>query len=106
MAPTLRGTIELCYLPFSIEDGLKEALAEPSASIQIIPDGRVKVAAPLPYVCADLKTQSLGEAWDAYREAWKDERIAAEAQKVVADPSLLARSNDWTWLDEKTALAA
>lgn len=87
--------MELCYLPWSIEDGLKDGLSSPPATLQVLPDGRVKVAAPLPYVCSDLKVRSLAEAWDDYRKAWDLPEFKAAAARVLDDTSLLAESNDW-----------
>ena len=55
--------MELCYVPFSMEEGLRGSLAEPPATLLVLPDGRVKVAAALPHICADLRRQTLAEAW-------------------------------------------
>src|SRR4030095_6631560 len=49
------GAMELCYVPFSMEEGLRGSLAEPPATLLVLPDGRVKVAAALPHICADLR---------------------------------------------------
>ena len=49
------------------------ALAEPPATLLVLPNGWVKVAAALPHVCADLRATGLAEAWKAYREAWHDD---------------------------------
>ena len=47
--------MELCYVPWSIEDGLRAALDEPPATLLVLPNGWVKVAAALPQICADLR---------------------------------------------------
>ena len=91
-----KGKMELCYLPWSIEEGLKDGLSQPPATMQILPDGRVKVAAPLPFICADLKVQTLKEAWTDYRKAWDLPEFKAASARVLEDASLLAESNDWT----------
>ncbi len=87
--------MELCYLPWSIEDGLSDGLSSPPATLQVLPDGRVKVAAPLPYICSDLKERSLVEAWNDYRKAWDLPEFKAAAARVLEDASLMAESNDW-----------
>src|SRR4030095_3617145 len=43
--------IELCYVPWRIEDGLRAAMREPPATLLILPNGWVKVAAALPAIC-------------------------------------------------------
>jgi MoaA/NifB/PqqE/SkfB family radical SAM enzyme len=40
----VEGAMELCYVPFSMEEGLRGSLAEPPATLLVLPDGRVKVA--------------------------------------------------------------
>ncbi len=94
-AKTVEGSLELCYLPFSIEDALGRSLEEPPATLLVLPDGRVKVAAALPHVCADLRRQSLAQAWDAYRSAWRNGGVQAEVHRAIGDASLHARANSW-----------
>lgn len=95
-AETVEGSLELCYLPFSIEDALGRSLVEPPATLLVLPDGRVKVAAALPHVCADLRRQTLAQAWDAYRSAWRAGEVQAEVSRAMNDTSLHARANSWT----------
>ena len=94
-ATELEDSMELCYFPFSIEDGLRGSLEEPPATMLVLPDGRVKVAAALPHLCADLRRQTLAQAWDAYRSAWRDSEVLAETRRAIADTSLHARANGW-----------
>ena len=94
-ATAIEDSMELCYLPFSIEDGLHRSFEEPPATMLVLPDGRVKVAAALPHICADLRCQSLAEAWDAYRGAWRDLEVLAEVRHAIADASLHSRANNW-----------
>ena len=51
----IEACMELCYVPFTIEEGLQRSLGEPPATMLVLPDGRVKVAAALPHICADLR---------------------------------------------------
>jgi MoaA/NifB/PqqE/SkfB family radical SAM enzyme len=94
-----RAPIELCYLPFSMEDEMKDRKLEPSGTLLILPDGRVKVTAPLPYTCCDLTDHSFLEAWDAYRKAWSDPRIMNGLAHLSADPAFAAKANQWIALD-------
>ena len=94
-----RAPIELCYLPFSLEEEIKGRKLEPSGTLLILPDGRVKVTAPLPYICSDLSKHSFLEAWDAYRKAWSDPRVRNGLDHLAADPAFSARANHWVSLD-------
>jgi MoaA/NifB/PqqE/SkfB family radical SAM enzyme len=65
----LAGRMEFCYRPFHLRQGLEEWLREPSGALSVQADGKVRVSAVLPFVCGDLRRDSLAEAWDAYRSA-------------------------------------
>jgi MoaA/NifB/PqqE/SkfB family radical SAM enzyme len=94
----LAGRMELCYLPFTLQEGLEESLCSPPATLLMLPDGRVKVSGPLPFVCADLRTQSLAEAWDSYRRAWRHPVLVRKAADVLAGERLLGKSGESTVL--------
>jgi len=89
----LAGDMELCYLPFSLEDGLRDCLGEPPATLLVLPNGWVKVAAALPLICADLRRHSLAEAWEAYCAAWRDETVLTAVRRGVAEPAHHAEAN-------------
>jgi MoaA/NifB/PqqE/SkfB family radical SAM enzyme len=99
MLDACRAPIELCYRPFSLEEELTGRGREPSGTLLILPDGRVKVTAPLPYLCADLTKQTFLEAWDAYRGAWSDPRVRNGLERLAADPAFAAKANHWFPLD-------
>lgn len=87
--------IELCYIPFDVAEGLRQAVAEPPATLLVLPNGQVKVAAALPFVCADLREQPLSVAWERYREAWHNAEVMEEATRAIGDSSRHARANRW-----------
>lgn len=68
----LAGRLELCFRPFDLEEELAARRREPSGTLLVLPDGRVKAAAVCDDFCADLKRMTLLEAWRAYRKAWTD----------------------------------
>lgn len=80
----MAGRLELCYRPFSMAEELAARRAEPAATLLILPDGRVKAAAPSDYVCADLSHQTFLEAWNAYRRAWSDPRLLKDLDALPA----------------------
>ena len=82
----------------SIEDGLRSALDQPPATLLVLPNGWVKVAAALPDICADLRRVTLVEAWQAYREAWRNEAIRAATSRAIDDESHHAAANTWRLL--------
>ena len=78
-------------------------MARPPATLLVLPDGKVKVTAALPYLCADLRRQGLKEAWRTYQEAWKNRRIGEEILKIAKEPERMAQANAWTWLKPEAA---
>jgi MoaA/NifB/PqqE/SkfB family radical SAM enzyme len=87
--------MELCYAPFSIADGLRMALEDPPATMLVLPNGRVKVAAALPFICSDLRRATLAQAWAAYRQAWHDDVVVAAARRAIEDEACHAQANGW-----------
>lgn len=90
--------LELCYVPFALADALRASLREPPATLLVLPNGWVKVAATLPHVCADLRRDTIAEAWNAYRGAWRDGSVLDGAQRAIADESRHAEANRWKLL--------
>ena len=91
----LAGRMELCYEPFSVEDGLRGFESEPPATILVLPNGCVKVAAALPQVCADLRRDSFAEAWQAYRRAWGDTGLRSALNRAIESDIHHVEANAW-----------
>jgi len=94
----LAGEIELCYEPFTIADGLRASLDVPPATLLVLPNGWVKLAAALPQVCADLRHQTLSEAWEAYRRGWRGDTVRELVRDAIDDPARHAQANTWQTL--------
>ena len=96
------GDMELCCEPYDLADGLRQSVADPPATLLVLPNGWVKVAAPLPHVCADLRRDSLATAWTSYRDAWHDPAVVAAARNAIDDASSHAEANRWMPLSRAT----
>jgi len=89
------AAIELCHTPFSITDALRSSLEDPPATLLVLPNGWVKVAAALPHICADLRRHTLAESWALYRAAWRDPVVIAALHSAIEDESSHAQANTW-----------
>jgi MoaA/NifB/PqqE/SkfB family radical SAM enzyme len=98
------GDMELCYEPFTVADGLRASLEVPPATLLVLPNGWVKVAAALPQVCADLRQQTLREAWEAYRNAWSGDKVRELVRDAIDDASRHAQANTWQTLVGPSAI--
>jgi MoaA/NifB/PqqE/SkfB family radical SAM enzyme len=94
-AVNLGAEMEFCYSPFTLGEALRASLEEPPATLLVLPNGWVKVAAALPQVCADLRHASLAEAWSAYRGAWRDEAVRSAVRRAMGDEMHHAAANNW-----------
>ena len=90
--------MELCYIPFDMRDALRASLEEPPATMLVLPNGWVKVAAALPYICADLRRKTLAEAWEAYCNAWRSNAVTAAVRRAMGDESSHAKANAWSMM--------
>lgn len=90
-----KGKMKIYYYPYDVIEELKYRLEKPSASLLVIPNGKVKLIGPLPFLCGDLKKKSLKDIWDDYKAAWRKPEVIEFTNKVIADPNLLAQSNNW-----------
>jgi MoaA/NifB/PqqE/SkfB family radical SAM enzyme len=90
--------MEICCEPFSLDEALRQSLDEPPATLLVLPNGWVKVAAALPHACADLRRCSLQEAWRAYRRAWREAAVEQAARDAIADESRCRLANAWRLL--------
>lgn len=93
-----RGDIELLYEPFSLQEAMRVSLAEPPATLLVLPNGWVKVCAALPHVCSDLRQRSFAQAWDDYRAAWCGDTMASAVRGALQDEGRHAQANSWQLL--------
>ena len=92
------GKMKVYYYPYDVIEELKYRLEYPSASLLVIPNGKVKLIGPLPFICADLRKHSLSEAWRRYQKAWREPTVINFTKRVVNSPALLKKANQWSEL--------
>jgi MoaA/NifB/PqqE/SkfB family radical SAM enzyme len=86
----------LSIYPWDILTEIEMRLASPQAMLLCVPNGKVKLLNALPFAPADLRRDSIAEAWGAYRNAWRAPEVRAFVAAVRADPELLRHANE-TW---------
>ncbi|MGH8702917.1 MAG: radical SAM protein [Burkholderiales bacterium] len=94
-ARNLGGDMEFCYSPFTLGEALRASREEPPATLLVLPNGWVKVAAALPHICADLRRETLTEAWAAYCAAWRDEAVGSALHGAMENEMHHADANNW-----------
>lgn len=93
------GRLKIIYYPYTVSYELGFRLTNPAASFVILPNGKVKMMGATPFLCADLRRQSLREAWERYKLAWKSPAVAEFISRVQRDDGLLATNNQFVELN-------
>lgn len=92
------GSMKIYYYPYDVIEELKYRRHSPAASLLVIPNGKVKLIGPLPFICGDLRKESLQEIWENYKMSWEDPRVVKFIQELIKEPSLVSESNNWVEL--------
>ncbi|MEW5694142.1 MAG: hypothetical protein AB1765_12715, partial [Candidatus Hydrogenedentota bacterium] len=90
-----QGKMRIYYYPYDVIEELKYRSRYPAASLLVIPNGKVKLIGPLPFVCGELRRFSLSQLWENYKKAWFLPVVQDFVKKAVDDPRLLGESNRW-----------
>ena len=95
-ARSLESDTALFVYPWDILRELEERVESPQAMLLVVPNGKVKLLNALPFAPADLRRDSLEQAWHAYREAWKSAEVREFVAACRGNPDLLRHANE-TW---------
>jgi MoaA/NifB/PqqE/SkfB family radical SAM enzyme len=90
------AAISLSIYPWDIVTEIETRLEHPQAMLLVVPNGKVKLLNALPFSPADLRTDSLDNAWQAYRDAWRATEVRDFVMQCRSDPALLRHANE-TW---------
>ena len=91
------ATMALSIYPWDIVTEIERRCESPQAMLLVVPNGKVKLLNALPFAPADLRRESLEEAWRAYRAAWRSAQVRDFASRCRAEPALLRHANE-TWV--------
>jgi MoaA/NifB/PqqE/SkfB family radical SAM enzyme len=97
-AEEYRGRMRVYFHEAGLLEELRYRLKHPAALIIVLPNGLVKLINALPFVCGDLRKQTLAEIWANFRRAWRDPRVAAFVEELAADPGRTRSLHQWVHL--------
>jgi len=86
----------LSIYPWDIVTEMQTRLENPQAMILVVPNGKVKLLNALPFAPADLRHDTLPDAWQAYRAAWRTTEVRDFVLRCRSEPALLRHANE-TW---------
>jgi MoaA/NifB/PqqE/SkfB family radical SAM enzyme len=93
-----RGRMRVHFHEMGLLEELRYRLVHPAALLIVLPNGLVKLINALPFVCGDLRRQSLSEIWANFQRAWRDPRVAQFVEDLAHDPGKTAALHRWVYL--------
>jgi MoaA/NifB/PqqE/SkfB family radical SAM enzyme len=93
-----QGRMRVYFHEAGLLEELRYRLQHPAALLIVLPNGLVKLINALPFVCGDLRHQSLEEIWANFQRAWKDPRVAKFIEDLATDPGKTKTLHEWVYL--------
>jgi len=90
-----RGRMRVYFHEMGLLDELRYRLEHPAALCIVLPNGLVKLINALPFVCGDLRSQSLPQIWANFQRAWADPQVAQFVDDLAADPRKTSGLHKW-----------
>ena len=97
-ADEYKGRMRVYFHEAGLLEELRYRLTEPAALFIVLPNGLVKLINALPFICGDLRTQSIGEVWGNFQRAWRDPRVAEFVEDLARDPGRTRALHEWVHL--------
>jgi MoaA/NifB/PqqE/SkfB family radical SAM enzyme len=89
------GRMRVHFHEMGLLQEMRERLENPAALLIVLPNGLVKLINALPFICGDLRRDSLEQVWANFQEAWKDPRVAEFVAALEHDPTKTADLHQW-----------
>jgi MoaA/NifB/PqqE/SkfB family radical SAM enzyme len=97
-AAEYRGRMHVHFHEMGLLEELRYRLQHPAALLIVLPNGLVKLINALPFVCGDLRRQSLSEIWGNFQRAWRDPRVAHFIEDLAKDPAKTSSLHRWVFV--------
>jgi MoaA/NifB/PqqE/SkfB family radical SAM enzyme len=88
------GVTSLSIYPWDILTEMERRRDSPQVMLLIVPNGKVKLLNALPFAPADLRRDTLDQAWQSYRDAWRSQEVGEFINACRGDPGLLRHANE------------
>jgi MoaA/NifB/PqqE/SkfB family radical SAM enzyme len=93
-----RGRMRVYFHELGLLEELRYRLQHPAALLIVLPNGLVKLINALPFVCGDLRKQSLADIWGHFQHAWEDPRVAQFVEDLAVDPRKTSMLHQWVYV--------
>ena len=93
-----RGRMRVHFHEMGLLEELRYRVHHPAALLIVLPNGLVKLINALPFICGDLRQQSLADIWANFQRAWKDPRIAQFIDDLATNPGKTSTLHQWVYV--------
>jgi len=90
-----KGRMRVSFHEAGLLEELRYRLHHPAALLIVLPNGLVKLINALPFICGDLRSESLTQVWANFRRAWRDPRVARFIDELSVDPERTSTLHHW-----------
>ncbi|HVA67219.1 MAG TPA: radical SAM protein [Elusimicrobiota bacterium] len=90
-----KGRMRVYFHEMGIVEELKYRITSPAALFIILPNGKVKLINAMPFICGDLKKDSLTQVWANFQNAWKSPKVARFVEDLERDPKIISTLHTW-----------
>jgi MoaA/NifB/PqqE/SkfB family radical SAM enzyme len=97
-AEEYKGRMRVYFHEAGLLEELRYRLEEPAALFIVLPNGLVKLINALPFICGDLRTQTIAQVWSNFQRAWRDPRVAEFVDDLSRDPGRTRTLHQWVHL--------
>jgi MoaA/NifB/PqqE/SkfB family radical SAM enzyme len=92
------GSMRVHFHEMGLLEELRYRLHNPAALLIVLPNGLVKLVNALPFVCGDLRKQTLAEIWANFQRAWQQPEVAQFVDDLMANPGTTSTLHKWVYL--------
>ena len=92
------GRMRVHFHEMGLLHEMRERLEHPAALLIVLPNGLVKLINALPFICGDLRKESLKTIWSNFQQAWQDPRVAQFVDDLSDDPKKTAELHRWIFV--------
>ncbi|MBK5922130.1 hypothetical protein CCR80_13900 [Rhodothalassium salexigens] len=92
------GLLRVHYHEQGLLSEMRERVKNPAALLIVLPNGLVKLINALPFVCGDLRQDSLADVWGNFQRAWQNPKVAEFVEELEQDPEKTADLHKWIYV--------
>jgi MoaA/NifB/PqqE/SkfB family radical SAM enzyme len=92
------GRMRVHFHEMGLLEELRYRLHNPAALLIVLPNGLVKLINALPFICGDLRVESLTEIWAHFQDAWRHPSVAGFVDQLAANPDTTSELHKWVFI--------